>query len=152
MAVSRQDAGQYQAAVWQATVASQARTVIGVSWEMGWLSSEACLPALLHLAWALTGEGKAASFLLCPTSLSSSPSAFNACSQVARFFLSLCRRFMQCLLSILSCYHLPLLLLLQTPVTESTTPFMKITQRLFSVVIIHSLLKSDGWLLIFMIS
>lgn len=44
-----------------------------------------------------------------------------------QIFLSLSRQFMQCMLSILSCYHLPLLLLLQTPVTESTTPFMTIT-------------------------
>lgn len=83
-----------------------------------------------HLAWALPGEGKAVSFLLCPSSLSSSPPAFYACPQVSGlYFFSLCRQFMQCMLSILSCYHLPLpiLLLLQTPVTDSTSPSVKIT-------------------------
>lgn len=39
-----------------------------------------------HQAWALPGEGKAVSFLLCPGSLSSSPPAFYACPQVSGLY------------------------------------------------------------------
>lgn len=152
MAVNRQDAGQYQAAIWQATVASQAQTVIGVSWEMGWLSSglPACSsPSGMGCAW----WGQSSFILVMSKFLNFISISFLWMPSGCQIFLSLYRRFMQCMLSILSCYHLPLLLLWQTPITESKSPFMTITWRLFLVVIIkHSFPKSDGWLLIFMIS